>query len=148
MTNQKASFSPPLTPLGALANAWRLQARFHAEVVALMTRRAEAVLDVPKTFAACQTPEDALRAQVLYWQRAQRDYQMSFARSLAVVLPLPPLAKPVAAPAPDQAIPAVRSRDYLAIEPEVASRSAANASASQAVSSLPPVPAARVRRSA
>ncbi len=132
--------TPALSAVPGWTDLWRLHARYQIETVALLSRRAAAYLDVPKTVTTCQSVEDVMREQVLFWQRAQIDYQRAMSHTMSQTL----VAVPSSTHGPrDEAVPVERTRDYLVVAPVAADPVAAPKS-----SQLPPVPEYRVRRSA
>ena len=54
----------------ALKNA----GRWNLELMGLMTRRAQAWLEVPSRASQCKTPQDVVREQLRFWQTAAQDY--------------------------------------------------------------------------
>ena len=53
---------------------WKSAARLQIESLALMSRRAQAMMELPQTLAHCHSPQDLLTEQVKFWQIAQRHY--------------------------------------------------------------------------
>lgn len=52
----------------------KIAGRVQIETATLATRRAQAYMEIPATLARCQTAQDLLTAQVMFWQLAQRHY--------------------------------------------------------------------------
>jgi hypothetical protein len=52
----------------------KIAGRVQIEAAALATRRAQAYMEIPAILARCQTGQDLLTAQVMFWQQAQRHY--------------------------------------------------------------------------
>ena len=102
---------------------WKAAVRFQLDQLALVTRRAQAYLDLPKSVAKCNSTQTLMAEQVRFWEQAQRQYLQQFETALSVI-PLPPLAKP------DAASPKVaRAHDYLTVT-----------AASQPTNALTPAP--------
>jgi hypothetical protein len=49
-------------------------ARLQVDSLTLASRRAHALMELPKTLSSCTSPDKLLTEQVLYWQLAQRQY--------------------------------------------------------------------------
>jgi hypothetical protein len=49
-------------------------ARCNLELMALMSRRAQAYLDIPSRVAQCRTPQDIANQQLRFWQTAMQQY--------------------------------------------------------------------------
>jgi hypothetical protein len=62
----------------AATPALKIAGRVQIEAAALATRRAQAYMEIPAILARCQTGQDLLTAQVMFWQRAQRQYAEGF----------------------------------------------------------------------
>jgi hypothetical protein len=58
----------------AATPALKIAGRVQIEAAALATRRAQAYMEIPAILARCQTGQDLLTAQVMFWQMAQRQY--------------------------------------------------------------------------
>jgi hypothetical protein len=54
--------------------ALRNAGRFNLEVMGLMTRRAQAWLELPSRVGQCKTPQDLVGEQLRFWQAAAQDY--------------------------------------------------------------------------
>jgi hypothetical protein len=65
--------------------AFKGAGRWNLELMGLMTRRAQAWLDIPARFSQCRTPQDLVLEQTRFWQAAARDYTEG-ARRLTVAL--------------------------------------------------------------
>jgi CelD/BcsL family acetyltransferase involved in cellulose biosynthesis len=76
-------------PFGNLSQAWccgldqlaksyeptvRNVGRINLELMGLMTRRAQAWLQIPTSASHCKTPQDLFVAQLKFWQTATQDY--------------------------------------------------------------------------
>lgn len=82
-------------------------ARWQLEVQGLMTRRAQAYLELPGRMAQCRTPQDLMQEQQRFWQSCFEQYAESSQRIMAAwtqMLQMPQM--PGGEPQP-------RSRDYL-----------------------------------
>jgi hypothetical protein len=80
---------PVAGPFGNLSHAWcsgldqlaksyeptaRNVGRINLELMGLVTRRAQAWLQIPTTASHCKTPQDLFAAQLKFWQTAAEDY--------------------------------------------------------------------------
>ena len=80
---------PVAGPFGNLSQAWccgldqlarsyeptmRNVGRINLELMGLMTRRAQAWLQIPTSASHCKTPQDLFAAQLKFWQTATHDY--------------------------------------------------------------------------
>ena len=128
-------------PFDVAGTAFNLMARFQCETLSLMTRRAQAYVDLPRMLAQCHSPEDLLTEQVRFWQIAQRQYAASYERTLAALPAGLEMAQASAA------APAGARRDYM-----VVSERKADPVKDQGAEPVKAVPASRptirVRRSA
>ena len=117
---------------------FKVMARSQCESMALMSRRAKALADLPKVLAGCHSPEDFLTEQVRFWQVAQRQYADSFERTFGAS----PFAGGAAAEA---AVTTPSKRDYLVVaeRPAAQPKEQAPAAVQEAADRL-----VRVRRSA
>lgn len=125
---------------------WKVLARIQIESLALMSRRAQAYMELPQTLSHCRTPEDLMTEQVRFWQVAQRQYAAGFEK-VAGAVPVPL----VQAPKVETAQP--RPRDYIVVaerEPAVAPTTAPIAAkmAEQPKAVADPLVRTRIRRSA
>ena len=59
--------------------------RYNLEVLALISRRAQAWLGVPARLVRCASPVDAMREQMQFWQSAAADYAQAVTRLSAAV---------------------------------------------------------------
>lgn len=48
--------------------------RWNLELMGLMSRRAQAWLEVPTRISQCKSPQDIVREQLRFWQTAAQDY--------------------------------------------------------------------------
>ena len=116
---------------------WRMAAQIQTESVALISRRAQAYMELPQTLAHCHSPEDLLREQVCFWQIAQRHYMQGLDKTLSTLLS--PSAPEVAGAATTP-----RLRDYIVVS-ETAQPAAAKETAKP---QLPREQGLRVRKTA
>jgi Phasin protein len=80
---------PVAGPFGNLSQVWcggldqlakgyeptlRNMSRINLELMSLMTRRAQAWLEIPARASQCKTPQDLVREQLQFWQTAAHDY--------------------------------------------------------------------------
>ncbi len=80
---------PVAGPFGNLSQAWcsgldqltkgyeptlRNVGRINLELMGLMTRRAQAWMQVPASASQCKTPQELFAAQLKFWQTAAQDY--------------------------------------------------------------------------
>jgi CelD/BcsL family acetyltransferase involved in cellulose biosynthesis len=80
---------PVAGPFGNLNQAWcsgldqltksyeptlRNVGRINLELMGLMTRRAQAWLQIPTSASHCKTPQDLFSEQLKFWQAAAQDY--------------------------------------------------------------------------
>jgi hypothetical protein len=65
--------------------AFRGVGRWNLEMFGLMSRRAQAWLEVPARLSTCRTPQDLMREQIQFWQSATRDYVESGQRLSAAL---------------------------------------------------------------
>lgn len=63
-----------VTPNVALDQYMRNVARCQLECQGLMSRRAQAYLELPGRVAACRTPQDLVQEQARFWQMAFQQY--------------------------------------------------------------------------
>ena len=113
---------------------WKILARMQIETMALMSRRAQAYLELPQTLAQCRTPGDLMTEQVRFSQIAQRQY-MAAGEHVYALLPMPSLAT-----TSKTEEKSVKPRDYMVVQQNEA-----------AVPAKPPVngqAGQRIRRSA
>lgn len=96
---------------GSEINPWRVAARINAETLCLLTRRAQAYLDLPKNLGSCQTTDDFITQQVTFWQVAQRQYMESLQSAAFAALPVAPISE-----ANDSPADRVRARDYIVVQ--------------------------------
>lgn len=54
--------------------ALRGAGRCNLELFGLMSRRAQAWLEIPARLGACRTPQDLVKEQMRFWQTAAHDY--------------------------------------------------------------------------
>jgi hypothetical protein len=86
-TNERGD--PVAGPFGNLSHAWcsgldqlaktyepamRNVGRINLELMGLMTRRAQAWLEVPAAAGRCKTPQELVAEQLKFWQAAGQDY--------------------------------------------------------------------------
>jgi Phasin protein len=55
-------------------------ARAQLEVMGLMSRRAQAYLEIPNRFSHCRTPQDIASEQLRFWRTAYDEYAQSMGR--------------------------------------------------------------------
>jgi hypothetical protein len=55
-------------------------ARAQLEVLGLMSRRAQAYLEIPGLLGRCRTPQDLANEQMHFWRTAYEEYSDSFGR--------------------------------------------------------------------
>ena len=122
---------------------WKTTARVQIESIAFMSRRAQALMELPQTLAHCHSPEDLLTEQVKFWQIAQSQYAQALQKTAGI------------APAPNEAassaVKPVRPRDYIlvsdrAVPPAVPKDDSETKAREEAM--LLAAPHIRVRRSA
>jgi hypothetical protein len=87
---------------------WKMAARAQIETLALASRRAQAYMELPQTFAHCCGPQDYLTEQVRFWQTAQKQYALGLERTLAA-------SSAAALAPPSTATPFERKRDYMLV---------------------------------
>lgn len=87
-------------------------ARLQLEAMGLMSRRAQAYLEIPSRLSQCRTPQDLFSEQMRFWQTAFQQYTESSRKMLAAsnqMMVMPPTVT--------QALgggkPAKRERDYI-----------------------------------
>jgi hypothetical protein len=133
-----AAMSPfPVSPFTGAHEVWKFAARMQIETVALMSRRAQAYMELPTTLATCSSTADLMAQQVHFYERAQRQYAQS-AQKLAAASP-----SQIGAAVNQKVSPKVR--DYIV----VTDRPVPSRDATQKVARPSPIPAAqKVRRSA
>ncbi|MDX2308926.1 MAG: hypothetical protein NW216_11855 [Hyphomicrobium sp.] len=66
--------------LGLAAAPVKAMALANVEMTTLMSRRAQAYLELPKAIARCRSGQDVMREQMLFWQTAWEQYQDSSTR--------------------------------------------------------------------
>ena len=91
---------------------WKMAVRIQIESVVLISRRAQAYMEIPQALAHCKSPEDLLTEQVRFWQIAQRHYMQGFERAMTSVH-LAPTPETTATPHP------ARPRDYMVVSETV-----------------------------
>ncbi len=98
-------FSPP----AAMEQFMRGMARWQIETQSLMSRRAQAYLEVPGRVAQCRTPQDLMQEQAQFWQTAFQQYSEASRRIMTA------WAQAAQMPAePNKAADTgARERDYL-----------------------------------
>jgi hypothetical protein len=96
--NSADSLSQGFEPMKALA-------RCQLEVMGLVSRRAQAYLEIPSRLSQCRTPQDILNEQMAFWRTAFEQYSESSQRIADawghVLMPL------------DDRADARRQRDYI-----------------------------------
>lgn len=135
------SFAHVPNPFEFAGDALTIMARFQCETMGLLTRRAQAYVDLPRALAQCHSPEDLLSEQVRFWQVAQRQYAESYERALAA-LPVGEPGEPAAA-----AASATPRRDYMVVT-DLKAEPAKDQGAEPAKAVPASRPTIRVRRSA
>ena len=63
-------------------------ARGQLEIMGLMNRRAQAVLEIPSRLGQCRTPQDLVNEQLRYWRTAYEQYSETAGRMMELMLPL------------------------------------------------------------
>jgi hypothetical protein len=105
MSSDLFSMFAAMSPFTAATGAWKVAARMQIETVALMSRRAQAYMELPTTLATCSSSDDLLSQHSLFLQVAQRQYAAS--------------AQKVANSAPASVVSAINAaptvRDYLVV---------------------------------
>jgi Phasin protein. len=79
------SASPMIGPMKALAR-WQLEA------MGLLSRRAQAYIEIPARLSRCRSPQDLLSEQARFMQTAFQQYQESSKRMIDAWVQLMPLA--------------------------------------------------------
>lgn len=82
-------------------------ARAQLDLMGLMSRRAQAYMEIPSRLAHCRTPQDLLEEQMRFWRVAGEEYSDYFSRTMQAMSQVP---------APTFGVPAdeVQSaRDYI-----------------------------------
>ena len=80
-------------------------AQYNLELAGLMTRRAQAWLEMPASLGRCKTPQDLLGEQMRFWQTAAAHYtqsQQRLAATLGTFAVLPGLNGAAGAVAPER----------------------------------------------
>ena len=116
---------------------WRMAAQMQIETVALISRRAQAYMELPQKLAYCHSPEDLLREQVCFWQIAQRHYMQGLDKSLSTL-------GSQSAPEAESATATPRLRDYMVVSETVQPAAAKETAKPQ----LPREQGLRVRKTA
>lgn len=83
-------------------------ARWNLEIFGFMSRRAQAYLEIPARISQCRTPNDLMREQTQFWQKAMEQYADTSRRLNGVATQM--MAGAAAAGMP-KAPP--RKRDYI-----------------------------------
>lgn len=104
------------TYFGGLDNAaqaaepyYKGMARWQLEMMGLMSRRAQAYLEIPSRMSKCRTPQDVFAEQTRFWQMAFQQYSESSRRMMAAanqMMVVPAAFSQGAAKTP-------RQRDYI-----------------------------------
>lgn len=55
----------------------RIMARSQLEMMGLMSRRAQAYMEIPSRLSRCRSPQDLVNEQMRFWQTAFQQYQES-----------------------------------------------------------------------
>jgi len=93
-------------------------ARAQLEVAGLMSRRAQAYMEIPARLSRCRSPQDIAEEQMQFWRSAFEDYSASTTR---ITQGLASLAAPSFGLAPGEEMDS--ARDYITFpEPEEAAR--------------------------
>ncbi len=116
-------------------------ARWQLEAMGLMSRRAQAYLEISSRLSKCRTPQDVFAEQTRFWQTAFQQYSESSRRMMAaanqmMVLP-PTMVQATAGHKPK------RERDYIRV-PEAKPAAAAQAPSFPTNGSGPGKPERRV----
>lgn len=99
-------------------------ARWQLEMMGLMSRRAQAYLEIPGRLARCRTPQDVFNEQTRFWQAAFQQYSESSHRMMAAaqnMMVMSPAFKQPASKPP-------RQRDYISFPEAGAAKPAAQVS--------------------
>ena len=103
------------SPFAAGEQLFKLAARYQIEQVALATKRAQALMDIPATLAHCSSPDDYQTEQVRYWQIAQRHYAVALTHTVEKAVAAASFAEVV------DIEPLLRQRDYLVVKEQTGS---------------------------
>lgn len=57
---------------------------WNTELMQLASRRGQAWMDIPRTLAACKSPQDMAGAQMQFWHSAMRDYAETSRRMMSL----------------------------------------------------------------
>jgi hypothetical protein len=83
MSSDLFSVFTAMSPFAAVGYSWKMAARMQIETVALMSRRAQALMELPATLASCSSAQDLLTEHVKFCQLAQRQYAQSIQKVTA-----------------------------------------------------------------
>lgn len=104
------------TYFGGLDNATQVaepfykgMARWQLEMMGLMSRRAQAYMEIPSRMSKCRTPQDLVAEQTRFWQTAFQQYSESSRRMMAAANQM----MVVPAAFTQGAAKAQRKRDYI-----------------------------------
>mgnify|MGYP001189152870 CR=1 FL=1 len=71
-----------LAPTAAMEQMVRGMTRWQIETQSLMSRRAQAYLEIPGRLAQCRTPQELMQEQTHFWQTAFQQYSEASRRIL------------------------------------------------------------------
>jgi hypothetical protein len=83
----------------------KAMARWQLEAMGLMSRRAQAYMEIPSRMSRCRTPQDLMAEQVRFFQTAFQQYQQSSQRMLEAWTQM--------APASNGKASSAAARDYI-----------------------------------
>lgn len=105
----------------AFEPAMRGTARLQLEALGLVSRRAQAYMDLPQRLSLCRTPQDLVAEQTRFWQTAMQQYTDSSHRMLSAWSHMLTMPSPFAGTTE----PESRTRDVIRV-PEPRSTTAAS----------------------
>jgi hypothetical protein len=106
----------------AFEPAMRGAARLQLEALGLVSRRAQAYMDLPQRLSLCRTPQDLVAEQTRFWQTAMQQYTDSSHRMLSAWSHMLTMPSPFAGATQ----PESRSRDIIRVpEPQAKAVAAA-----------------------
>jgi hypothetical protein len=88
-------------------------ARAQIEMMGLMSRRAQAYLEIPSRLSRCRSPQDLVNEQMRFWQTAAQQYSESSYRIMESYRQGWTAATTTAVSATPFRDPAARKRDYI-----------------------------------
>jgi hypothetical protein len=69
-------------------------ARWQLEAMGLMSRRAQAYMEIPSRLSRCRTPQDLMAEQARFWQTAFQQYSESSRRMMEAWTQIVPMSMP------------------------------------------------------